>query len=104
MALIWRESLKDCLSETEKTDFEEMNNTEYFNTLMKLDTSDPKRLLALDPARIKGVLDEGTLTAGDLFHVTEDLVMLRRTLPPFCQTRRSRMANSLCSSTTLTGP
>lgn len=56
----------------------DMSITQYFKTLEDLDPDDPKRLLALDPSQIRSLLDEGALMAGDLFHIAEDLIMLKR--------------------------
>ena len=76
--ILWKRSWQSDIDEKEFAAMKEMDTMEFYTYLSKLPVNDRRRLLALNPTRVKHLLDMGTVNVSRVFHVAEDLVMLKR--------------------------
>lgn len=78
LSLLWKAWFSGYLEDGEERLLGSMTPEEVFHYLDTLDASDQRRLLALDPRRIRKILKPGTLKVAELFHIAEDLIMVKR--------------------------
>ena len=65
------------LEDGDKELISSMTPEEVLHYLDTLNAGDQRRLLALDPKRIRKILKQGTLKGTESFHIAEDLVMVK---------------------------
>ncbi len=77
MTLMWKDTFK---TDIDKQDLEALPEDvhDLFTILQNLPEGDKRKLLALNPFSNRELLDCGTVMTSDLFHVAEDLIMLKR--------------------------
>lgn len=80
--ILWKSHFKSDIAEDQRKELIDLDPLELFSKLDELPCEDPRRLLALQPSKIRGLLDSGSVTPGDLFHVVEDLVVVKRSVSP----------------------
>ena len=78
LGLIYRPSYKKQLDDQQLESVKNMEDEEFYEFVNELAPQDPRRLIALDPRRIKRLLELGTYEVSRLFHIAEDIVVLRR--------------------------
>lgn len=71
-------------------EIKDLNDTDFYKFIDKLADNDPRRLQALDPARMRRLLEKGRVTVSKLFHIPEDLVMIKRYFFPNHHCKRSK--------------
>lgn len=56
----------------------DVTDEELLDFVNGLPKGDRRKSLALDPVKIKKLLEKGTVKVAKLFHIAEDLLMLKR--------------------------
>ena len=80
LGLIYKPSYKKQLDEEQLASIKSLDDEEFYEFVSDLAPEDPRRLMAIEPRRIKRLLEQGTSQVSRLFHIAEDLVMLKRWL------------------------
>ena len=78
MNLLYKPRFETQLSEEHRTSVDELTDEELFSMLATLPREDPRRLLALNPTRLRKLLSTGTVKVAELFHIAEDLIVIKR--------------------------